>query len=311
MHPLYDGKSPPPPSRKQRDRPPLHLVCRQFFFVIPPIVCPLQFFVDAPFGRFAPPSNTFLVVDGIRAWILMEIVSPIAFIYSLANTPLATSPADTAPLIPAQLFLASLFLVHYANRALISPLRTPSRSKAHISVTLSGIAFNIINGILMGTYLRSHTAHTFLADAVARPAFWAGTALWAIGLFGNIFHDEVLLNIRRNAKAKGKAKAKSDDDPHAKHKEYYGIPHGYLYTYVSYPNYLCEWVEWFGFALAAAPPPALTSLGALVSSVQPPWIFFFSEISLMIARAYRGHRWYLANFPDYPKDRKVVIPLVF
>ncbi|KAH0829165.1 3-oxo-5-alpha-steroid 4-dehydrogenase-domain-containing protein [Lanmaoa asiatica] len=293
MHPLYD-------------------VTRQLFFVIPPIFCPLQFFVDAPFGRFAPSSDSAFVVDGIHAWILMEIVSPIAFIYALANNPLASSPADSPPLAPVQLFLASLFLLHYANRALISPLRTPSRSKAHISVPLSGIAFNIVNGTLMGTYLRSHTAAGFLAHAAARPAFWAGTALWALGLFGNVLHDEILLNIRRNAKAKGKARAKSDDDnPRGKRKEHYGIPHGYLYAYVSYPNYLCEWVEWFGFALAAAPFPSVTSLGALVSSVQPPWIFFFSEIFLMIPRAYRGHRWYLDNFPDYPKDRKVVIPHVF
>ncbi|KAI9459953.1 3-oxo-5-alpha-steroid 4-dehydrogenase-domain-containing protein [Boletus coccyginus] len=297
MHPLYDA-------------------VRRVFFVTPLLVFPFQFVVDAPFGRFAPATDSIFLLDGIRAWILMEIVAPIAFLHALANTPLASDPADVAPLSPAPLFCAALFLAHYANRALLSPLRTPSRSRAHVSVTLAGILFNIVNGILLGTYLRSPTASAFLDGALARPAFWVGTALWAAGFVCNVLHDEVLLNIRRNAKAKGKARAKSPspsfDGPRKKpQREHYGIPHGYLYAYVSYPNYLCEWVEWCGFALAAAPLPAVTSLGALLASVQPPWIFFVSEIFLMIGRAYNGHLWYLRNFPDYPKDRKVVIPYLF
>ncbi|KAN0081286.1 3-oxo-5-alpha-steroid 4-dehydrogenase domain containing protein [Tylopilus felleus] len=293
MHPLYD-------------------VVRRVLFVAPPLFAPVQFFIDAPFGRFTPSTNSIFLLDGILSWILMELVSPIAFVNALVNTPLATSPADIAPLTPAMRILAALFLVHYANRALISPLRTPSRSKAHVSVTLSGIGFNVVNGTLMGTYLRSPTAAAFLTpDALARPAFWAGIALWAAGLAGNVLHDEVLLNIRRNARAKGKARAKSPSPHKTQQREHYGIPHGYLYAYVSYPNYLCEWLEWIGFALAAAPVPDLTSLSTLVASVQPPWIFFVSEICLMIGRAYNGHQWYLKNFPDYPKDRRVVIPYVF
>ena len=299
-------------------KPTSFAVVRRAFFVLPPLCFPAGFVVVAPFGRFAPSTDSIFLLDGIRSWILMEIVAPIAFLYALANTPLASSPADVAPLAPAPLFFAALFLAHYANRALLSPLRSPSRSKSHVSVVLPGIVFNIVNGTLIATYLRSPTAFAFLAGSLTRPTFWAGTALWAAGFVGNILHDEVLLNIRRNAKAKGKAKAKSDDEddsdsdrPRKKpSREHYGIPHGYLYAHVSYPNYLCEWVEWFGFALAAAPVPDVTSLGALVASVQPPWIFFFSEVCLMFGRAYRGHRWYLKNFPDYPKDRKAVVPYV-
>lgn len=311
MHPLYDGECLFSPRQPSQPCPAV----RRVFFVTPLLVSPLQFVVDAPFGRFAPSAASIFLLDGIHSWILMEIAAPIAFLHALANTPLASDPADVAPLTPAALACAALFLAHYANRALLSPLRTPSRSNAHVSVTLAGILFNIVNGTLLGTYLRSPTASVFLDGALARPAFWVGTVLWAAGFVGNVLHDEVLLNIRRNAKAKGKAKAKSpspSDSPRKKpQREHYGIPHGYLYAYVSYPNYLCEWVEWFGFALAAAPLPAMTSFGTLLASVHPPWIFFVSEICLMIGRAYNGHRWYLRNFPDYPKDRKVVIPYLF
>ncbi|KIJ15520.1 hypothetical protein PAXINDRAFT_76989, partial [Paxillus involutus ATCC 200175] len=279
---------------------------RQLLFFVPPIVCPFQLLINAPFGRFAPSSASILVVDGIKSWIVMELVSPIAFVYALAKAPLASSKADVGPLTGPQLFLASLFIIHYANRALISPLRTPSRSKSHIAVPLAGCFFNIVNATLMGSYLGSSAASAFLTGAFERPSFWVGVTVWFAGLCGNILHDEILLNIRRNAKAKGKAKLDNK-----KQKEHYGIPHGYLYTYISYPNYFCEWTEWFGFALAAAPVPPMTSFAAIVRAIQPPWLFFLSEIFLMIARAYRGHQWYHEKFPDYPKERKVVIPFVF
>ncbi|KAF9237368.1 3-oxo-5-alpha-steroid 4-dehydrogenase-domain-containing protein [Melanogaster broomeanus] len=282
MHPLYD-------------------TARQFFFVVPAMTLPLQFITAAPFGRFAPSSDSILVVDGIKSWISMELVPPISFIYALVKSPLASSKADVTS-------LAGLFLIHYANRTLISPLRTPSRSKSHIIVPLCGIFFNLANGILMGSYLGSSAASTFLSGAFERPSYWAGVMLCVAGFCGNVLHDEILLNIRRKAQVKGKTK--SDDNPNKQRKEYYGIPHGYLYRYISYPNYFCEWAEWFGYALAAAPIPPMTSLAGITRVVQPPWVFFLCEIFVMLPRAYKGHQWYHDNFADYPKERRAVIPFV-
>ncbi|OCH89893.1 hypothetical protein OBBRIDRAFT_813000 [Obba rivulosa] len=284
-------------------------LARKWFTIIPPLVCPVTFVFDAPFGRFAPSEDSILLVDGIKSWIAMELVSPVSFIYTFLKAPLAPS-APALSLHDPSTFLATLFLIHYANRALISPLRTPVRSKSHISVFLSAVSFNIVNGSLMGTYLSSAIAQSFLHDAFSKPLFWVGVGLWALGFAGNILHDEVLLNIRRNAKAKGKAK----DDPRGMSKgakPHYAVPHGYLYSLISYPNYFCEWVEWLGFALAAAPLPSFTSFGDLLATLTPPYIFFLSEVFLMLPRAYRGHKWYHNRFSDYPRDRKVVIPFLF
>jgi 3-oxo-5-alpha-steroid 4-dehydrogenase 1 len=172
-------------------------------------------------------------------------------------------------------------------------------------VPLSAVIFNIANGALMGTYLSSPTASAFLAGAFSRPSFWAGVILWACGFAGNILHDEVLLDIRRKSKAKGKR------NENKLGKEHYAIPHGYLYRYISYPNYFCEWSEWFGYALAAAPLPAFMSLTETMRTVQPPWLFLWAEVLLMIARAYKGHQWYHKKFPEYPKERKAVVPFIF
>ena len=124
---------------------------------------------------------------------------------------------------------------------------------------------------------------------------------------GNLLHDEVLFNIRRRAlrrKAEAKEKGEEDTQPH------YGIPYGYLYRWISYPNYFSEWVEWAGFALAAAPLPTLSQGLTGFMTAAPPWLFFFAEFCVMLPRAYRGHQWYHSKFPDYPKERKAVIPFL-
>ena len=224
----------------------------------------------------------------------MEIVSPAAFLYTLSTSPLGNSGNLNSP----SLILAALYLVHYANRAIINPLRTPSRSKMHIIVLLSAVFFNTINGSLMGTYLSSDIAQRQLANALNRPGFWLGIVMWVVGFVGNVVHDEILLNIRRKAKGK-----KPENG-----KQHYAIPYGGLYHYISYPNYFSEWVEWLGFAIAAAPPPALLSGGLTIMS--PPWLFIWNEVFLMAPRAWRGHKWYHNKFPEYPKQRKAVIPFV-
>ncbi|KAJ7704304.1 hypothetical protein B0H17DRAFT_7535 [Mycena rosella] len=287
---------------------------RKWFLIGNVASAPAQLFIDAPFGRFTPSEHSVFLVDGIKAWIVMELVSPAFFLYALFSGPNAHPPALGSP----KSILVGAFLVHYFNRALVSPLRTPSRSKAHLIVPLCAVAFNTLNGSLMGAFLTSPT------PPAPAPYFYAGLALWALGFAGNIAHDEILLNIRRRAKDKPKDKPKG---------EHYAIPHGLLYRFVSYPNYFCEWCEWLGFAVAADPRlvSALFS-GSLLSGgfsmasasaalrgpaanflpfVSAPWVFLISEVVLMFPRAYRGHRWYHDTFGDkYPKERKIAVPFV-
>lgn len=320
-------------------------IFRKWLFLTNIAVFPTCFVINAPFGRFTPSKDSWFLVDGIKSWILMELVSPAMFIYAYTTSPLSyydpPLPSWTSP----QSILASLFLIHYTNRAILSPLRTPSRSKSHLIVPLSGVLFNTMNGFLMGSYLSSPYARMFLNPTYTfqRPSFYIGLGLWFVGFVGNIVHDEILLDIRRNAKSKGKGKAGQDDkddknkkaDVNANDKEHYAIPYGLLYKYVSYPNYFCEWTEWFGFALAAAPFPIELSLSAVVKlvlsllsvnglksiafgspkgfapSLTPPWVFFFAEVLAMLPRAYNGHIWYKRRFGDrYPKERKAVVPFL-
>jgi 3-oxo-5-alpha-steroid 4-dehydrogenase 1 len=300
------------------------------------LIGPVAFVYNAPFGRFSTPHSV-LSIDGIKSWIVMELISPLSFLvtaylHPFSPTPLA-APSFSSPAfgITPPLILTTLYLIHYLNRGLISPLRSPSRSKSHLIVVVSGIAFNVPNGFLLGAYLTSTSTATYLTQqyGLSSPRFWAGIAVWAVGFVGNVYHDEILLNIRRKAIAKGKAKELENGQP--ARQPHYAIPHGGLFSFISFPNYFCEWVEWFGFALAAGPIPDVallpgagallvaargaqfTEMGRLlapfVDSVSPPWVFLIVEITTMVPRAVRGHRWYHQRFKEsYPRERRAVIP---
>ncbi|KAJ7253052.1 3-oxo-5-alpha-steroid 4-dehydrogenase-domain-containing protein [Mycena haematopus] len=297
---------------------------RKWFALGSLLAVPIASSINLPFGRHSRTmQHNIFFVDGIKSWIFMELVSPCCFLYAFFNAPLSPG-AETRSftLGSPQGILVGAFLIHYLNRALVSPLRTPSRSKSHIIVPLAACMFNTCNGSLLGAFLSSPSAPQ--ASAYTFPTFWLGLALWAVGFAGNIAHDEILLNIRRRANSTGKAK----DSESTSKDGHYAIPHGLLYRYVTYPNYFCEWIEWLGFAIAADPRlvraimsgnlslPSWSTLiygpsSAFLPLMSPPWVFFATEIVLMFPQAYRGYRWYLNKFGDrYPKERKIIIPFV-
>ena len=74
----------------------------------------------------------------------------------------------------------------------------------------------------------------------------------------------------------------------------YHLPTGFLYRYVSCPNYLGEVIEWCGFALMVG------HLGG--------WSFAVWTMANLLPRAVKHHAWYRAQFDGYPPERKAVFP---
>ena len=74
----------------------------------------------------------------------------------------------------------------------------------------------------------------------------------------------------------------------------YQIPQGGLYRWVSCPNYLGEIIEWCGWALATWSLPGLAFATYTAANLGP--------------RAIANHRWYRQAFPDYPRNRRALIP---
>lgn len=175
---------------------------------------------------------------------------------------------------PAWLMLA-LWECHYLHRALIFPMRMRS-GRMPIAIPAMAMFFNVVNGVLNGNQLAfGHYGDAWLSD----PRFLVGVALFAIGYATNLWADAKLRALR------------------APGETGYKIPRGGLYELISCPNYFGEIVEWCGWAVLT------WSLAGLSFAV---W-----TIANLAPRAWTHHKWYRAQFPDYPRSRRALIPYVW
>jgi protein-S-isoprenylcysteine O-methyltransferase Ste14 len=171
-----------------------------------------------------------------------------------------------------------LWLVHYFQRTFIYSLLIRSRKNTFpVIIVLFSIIFNILNGYLNGRYL-FYFAPAYDINWLRDPRFITGTAIFFIGYAINIYSDHILRKLR---------KSNSNE---------YRIPFGGFFRYISSPNYFGEIIEWIGWAIAT------WSLAGLAFAV--------FTIANLAPRAISIHKWYMKNFPDYPQNRKAIIPFI-
>ena len=173
-----------------------------------------------------------------------------------------------------QIFLFFLWNLHYLHRSLIWPLRARiSNKKMHISIALLAFLFNIVNATLQSYWIIFIGSYEEI-----KLVFYLGLLIFFMGMFINIKSDNILINLRT-----------ADED--------YSIPTGFLFNKITSPNYFGETIEWLGWAL-------LTFNFA-------GFVFFIWTLFNLLPRAISTHKWYLSEFKDYPKNRKIFIPYIF
>ena len=201
------------------------------------------------------------------AWFIMEFVVLLQMLFFLFT---GSKRPESATLI-----IAGFFVLHYVNRSIIFPLRLrTSNKKMPVAIMLSAVAFNLVNGFQIGYYL-SHFAN-YTIEYLWSAKFISGAIIFFTGFFINQWSDSRLINLR-----------KANDVS-------YQIPQGGLFNYVSCPNHLGEFIEWFGFAVLCWNLPALS--------------FFIWTVCNVLPRSLDHHKWYLKKFSDYPTERKAVLP---
>ncbi|MFE4948809.1 3-oxo-5-alpha-steroid 4-dehydrogenase [Leifsonia sp. NPDC056665] len=181
--------------------------------------------------------------------------------------------AHRADLVPL-LFLL-LWQAHYVQRAFVYPLLMRSGSRMPVLVMLLAILFNLLNAWVNARWISEYGDYpvSWLGD----PRFWIGVALFAAGYALNVGSDRILRRLRRTGAG-------------------YRIPHGGGFRFVSSPNYLGEMVEWTGWAVATWSVAGLAFALYTVANLAP--------------RAMANHRWYRETFPDYPSDRRALLPFL-
>ena len=168
-----------------------------------------------------------------------------------------------------------LWLIHYVHRSFIYPfLIDLTNPKMPISIAASAFFFNIINVNVqtIGIYYFTEYPENWIASE----AFLIGIFIFFIGMFINIKSDYLIISMRK------------ENGPG------YYMPNKFLHKYISSPNYFGEIIEWIGWAI----------LTWSISGV----VFALWTIANLVPRAFAHHKWYQNKFPDYPKNRKAIIP---
>jgi 3-oxo-5-alpha-steroid 4-dehydrogenase 1 len=185
---------------------------------------------------------------------------------------LGNRPTDSASLV----FLG-LWGLHYVPRAFIFPFRIKSTQKRMPLVIMAmGFTFTATNSYLNGRWLFGFAPSSV---SITEPHVIAGVLVFLVGFAINQHSDWILLHLRKPGETG------------------YKIPRGGFYRWITCPNYFGEIVEWIGFALCTFSFPAL--------------VFAFWTVANLLPRARSHHRWYKATFPDYPPERKALIPGIF
>ena len=201
-------------------------------------------------------------------WIIME--APAALVFAICFA-LGVN-TRTVPII---IFLV-LWEAHYIHRAFIYPFTIRGEAKRMtIVVVVMGLFFNTVNAYLNGRYIFTFS-HGYPNQWLYDTRFILGLLLFVLGFVINRQADDILRELRQPGE--------SD----------YKIPFGELYRWISCPNYLGEILIWIGWAVATW---SLTGLAFAV------W-----TAANLVPRARSNHAWYKRQFPDYPSERKALLP---
>ena len=181
-------------------------------------------------------------------------------------------------MLAAPLALSGMWTLHSAHRTLVYPLRLKSRGKRMpVVIVAMAIAFNLLNSTANASYISE--LGDYPDGWLWSPRFILGALVFALGMFVNLDADRRLLALRKPGETG------------------YRIPRGGLYGLVSSPNYLGEILEWAGWAIA-------TWSGAGAA-------FFVYTIANLAPRARANHAWYKKTFPEYPPERRALVPFVW
>lgn len=252
------------------DSPEIHRTATFVMIALALLTFAAVSFVTAPYGRHLGAARTWgPTIPARLGWIVMETPAVLVF---LAVYMQGQHRFETVPLV-----LLGLWQFHYVRRTYLFPFRMRAQGKRMpLMVCLSAIAFNLLNAYVNARWI-SHFAH-YEGSWLADPRLWIGVAVFLVGWAINVKADAMLIALR------------------APGETGYKVPRGWLYEYVSCPNYFGEIIEWFGWAIATWSLSGLAFALYTASNIGP--------------RALSNHRWYREQFSDYPPQRKALIPFV-
>ncbi|HRZ27119.1 MAG TPA: methyltransferase [Spirochaetota bacterium] len=229
------------------------------------------FFVTAPYGRHTKKGWGPLIPN-TPAWVMMEAPASLLMLVYLLTAQRALTPVLIAFFV--------IWQIHYFHRSFIFPFQLKAREMMPLSIILFGVLFNAANTYIQGKWLYVFSPESmYTVSWFYDPRFIIGVVIFCAGFAINKHADAVLRALW------------DPNDPG------YKIPYGGMYRFISCPNYLGEMLTWAGWAVMT------WSIAGLY--------FVLWTIFNLAPRARSNHKWYRDNFPDYPKERKALVPFIY
>jgi len=231
---------------------------------------------NAGYSKFANPAANFKVPSRLGMVILY---SP-ALLVSLRYL-------QTAPNVNGRESITAMLLsAHFGKRVL------ESMFLHRYSGTMNGdFLLPISTSYALTAALVAHqqrSVPSYSNTAIDQKMLGLGLLFSVVGQLGNLYHHWLLANLRS-----GPAISKGDGNAQSK----YVIPRGGLFRFVTTPHYFFELIAWLGIACTAQHLNAFLTVADM--------------LSYLAGRSVATTKWYKSKFPDYPSERKNLIPFLF
>lgn len=226
--------------------------------------------LSAPYGRHAR-AGWGPTFDPRIGWVVME--SPSVLLWGAFF--LGTLRDVTVP----SMVFAAMWMFHYVYRAFVYPFRMRVRPGDRMPILVAALAvgFNTLNAVVNAP-MASGGVQPWADAWVRDPRFVLGVLLFVVGTAINRWADAHLRALRKPGETG------------------YKIPRGGLYEVITCPNYFGECLAWTGWAVATW---SFAGLGFAVYTA-----------ANLVPRALQNHQWYREQFPDYPIERRAILPWI-
>jgi len=172
-----------------------------------------------------------------------------------------------------------LWMLAYAWRGVLFPLllRGTAGKRMPWGVVVLGALFTAALAHLNGLAL-AQTWRPYPLRWLWSVRFLYGTMLFLAGMLISRASDLAVIGLRRRGEVG------------------HHLPRGVFFEEISCPNYLGEMLMWIGWAVLTWSKPGLAA--ATLS------------IAVLLPRAVSHHLWYRRTFPNYPPNRRAILPFV-
>ncbi|KAF3892314.1 3-oxo-5-alpha-steroid 4-dehydrogenase family protein [Trichophyton interdigitale] len=247
------------------------------------LITVFQYFLVAPILQLLTPyypqgktsiSKSYFNLPGRYTWCIMESFGMANFIYIISTSEQGNGFSG---LSTWHKVLAVLYVLHYVNRALITPLfLAPSMSPIHIEIFFFSILFHYLASSIFASWLLGYKTvlatagtpeapgamyDTTIATAPELKGYMAyapyiGLAIFLVGMYGNIQSENTLFELRkeeahRRQKKQDNSAAVGSNGKSIYDKVYVLPPAEGYFSSILFPHYALEWIEWTGFVIIA------------------------------------------------------------